>query len=241
LLGVFGTDAEPLGLVEPNYSIADDLLPRLAANTSDCWIAVRRGIALRVDPLDLADGGDRFARLGAVECLRLFVCCLFVRPDAIDLGPGGTPKTRLLRRRCGPSQVLCRFDQPIPFAGPLRLGHQSSCDCRDARKDDEELEGQGEAAIWLDVVNSHKQYGANNPDTEHVNESQHSDILSRRKRAGAAKSVAKSFQRCRQQRLEIMHSGLCKFDHELASSVAGSCLMTGPSFSQAASNAVDML
>ena len=27
--------------------------------------------------------------------------------------------------------------------------------------------------------------------------------------------MAKSFQRCRQQRLVIMDSGLCKFDHEL--------------------------
>jgi hypothetical protein len=37
---------------------------------------------------------------------------------------------------------------------------QSSGDRRNAHKDDKELEGQGGAAIWFEVVNSHKQNGA---------------------------------------------------------------------------------
>ena len=67
---------------------------------------------------------------------------------------------------------------------PLRtrqLGHQSSCDCRSAHKDDEELEHRGVAAIWFDGVNRHKQYGGNDADAEDVdadaedvNDSQHS-------------------------------------------------------------------
>ena len=40
----------------------------------------------------------------------------------------------------------------------------------------EELERQGLAAIWFEVVNSHKQNGGNDADAEDVNESQHSDI-----------------------------------------------------------------
>jgi hypothetical protein len=63
-----------------------------------------------------------------------------------------------------------------PFADPLRLGHQSSCECHGAHNDDEELDGQGEAAIWLDLVNGHKQYGGDDADAEDVNESQHSDF-----------------------------------------------------------------
>jgi hypothetical protein len=42
-----------------------------------------------------------------------------------------------------------------------RLGRQSSCDSPNAHKDDEELEGQGKAAIWFDLVNSRKQEGGN--------------------------------------------------------------------------------
>ena len=52
-----------------------------------------------------------------------------------------------------------------------RSGHQSSCDCRNTHNDDEELEGRGEAAIWFDVVNRHKQRGGNVADAEDVNES----------------------------------------------------------------------
>jgi hypothetical protein len=63
-----------------------------------------------------------------------------------------------------------------PIADPLRLGHQSSCECHGAHHDDEELDGQGEAAIWFDLVNGHKQYGGDDADAEDVNESQHSDI-----------------------------------------------------------------
>ena len=37
----------------------------------------------------------------------------------------------------------------------------------------EELERPGEAAIWFEVVNSHKQNGGNDADAEDVNESQH--------------------------------------------------------------------
>ena len=40
----------------------------------------------------------------------------------------------------------------------------------------EELERQGVAAIWFEVVNSHKQNDGNDADAEDVNESQHSDI-----------------------------------------------------------------
>jgi len=40
----------------------------------------------------------------------------------------------------------------------------------------EELERQGVAAIWFEVVKSHKQNGGNDADAEDVNESQHSDI-----------------------------------------------------------------
>jgi len=49
----------------------------------------------------------------------------------------------------------------ISFPGPLRLGHQSCCDCDSGHKDDEELEGQGVAAIWFNLVNRHEQYGCN--------------------------------------------------------------------------------
>ena len=54
-----------------------------------------------------------------------------------------------------------------------RLGHQSSCDCRNTHNDDEELERRGVAAIWFDVVNRHKQHGGNIADDEDV---QHSDV-----------------------------------------------------------------
>jgi hypothetical protein len=57
-----------------------------------------------------------------------------------------------------------------------RLGHQPSCDCGNAHNDDEELESQGEMAIWFHAVNSHKQRGGNDPDAEDVNETRHSDI-----------------------------------------------------------------
>jgi hypothetical protein len=60
--------------------------------------------------------------------------------------------------------------------GPLRLAHQSSCDCRNTHKDDEELEDQGVAAIWFDLVNRHKQYGGNDADAEDVNESQQAPL-----------------------------------------------------------------
>ena len=55
--------------------------------------------------------------------------------------------TRMVVHQAGGSEGLL---------GPLRtrqLGHQSSCDCHSAYKDDEELEGQSEAAIWFDLVN----------------------------------------------------------------------------------------
>jgi hypothetical protein len=60
--------------------------------------------------------------------------------------------------------------------GPLRLAHQSSCDCRNTHKDDEELEDQGVAAIWFDLVNRHIQYGGNAADAEDVNESQQAPL-----------------------------------------------------------------
>jgi hypothetical protein len=60
----------------------------------------------------------------------------------------------------------------ICFPGPLRLGHQSCCDCDSGHKDDEELEGQGVAAIWFNLLNRHEQYGGNDADAEDVNESQ---------------------------------------------------------------------
>ena len=53
--------------------------------------------------------------------------------------------------------------------------------------------------------------------------------------------MAKSFQRCRQQRLVITPVCASSTMNLATSSVAGSCLTTSPSFSQAASNAVDMV
>ena len=61
-----------------------------------------------------------------------------------------------------------------------RLGRQSSCDCRNAHKDDEELEGQGKTAIRFELVDSHKQYTGNDADAEDV---QHSDTPQRRRKA----------------------------------------------------------
>jgi hypothetical protein len=53
---------------------------------------------------------------------------------------------------------------------------QFSCDCRNAHEDDDELERQGKAGIWFELVDSRKQYGGNDADAEDVNDSQHSDI-----------------------------------------------------------------
>jgi hypothetical protein len=64
----------------------------------------------------------------------------------------------------------------ISFPGPLRLGHQSCCDCDSGHKDDEELEGQGVAAIWFNLFNRHEQYGGNDADAEDVNESQQAPL-----------------------------------------------------------------
>jgi hypothetical protein len=58
-----------------------------------------------------------------------------------------------------------------PF--PMTLGHQSSSDCRNAYKYNEELEDQGIAAIWFDVVNSRKQHGGNEASAQDVNDSRH--------------------------------------------------------------------
>ena len=52
----------------------------------------------------------------------------------------------------------------------LLLGHQSSCDCHSTHKDEGGTERQGVAAIWFEVVNSHKQKGGNDADAEDVNE-----------------------------------------------------------------------
>ena len=49
-----------------------------------------------------------------------------------------------------------------------RLGHHSFCDCRNAHKDDEELEDRGIAAIWFDVVNGQKQHSGNEANAEDV-------------------------------------------------------------------------
>jgi hypothetical protein len=84
------------------------------------------------------------------------------------------------------AQIFWEIDRAIPFPGPLRLAHQSSCDCRNAHKDDEELEGQGEAGIWFDLVNRQEQYGGNDADAEDVNEGQHSTRCDSIGRAGQA-------------------------------------------------------
>ena len=55
---------------------------------------------------------------------------------------------------------------PLPSFHGWQLGHQFSCDCRNAHKDDEELEHRGVAAIWFDDVNSRKQEGGNDADAE---------------------------------------------------------------------------
>ena len=68
---------------------------------------------------------------------------------------------------CGAEMILVKVieDVTMPIPG-FELGHQSSCDCRNAHKDDEELEGQGDAAIWFDGVNSRKQEGGNDADAK---------------------------------------------------------------------------
>ena len=45
-------------------------------------------------------------------------------------------------------------------AAARRLRHQSSCDCGNAYKDDEELQHRGVAAIWFNLVNSRNRKAA---------------------------------------------------------------------------------
>jgi len=74
LLGMFGTDVEPSRLLRPNNATTMLLDARLAANAGDCRIAVRRWIALGVDPLDLADGAigsPALARSSACDSVRI--------------------------------------------------------------------------------------------------------------------------------------------------------------------------
>jgi hypothetical protein len=76
-----------------------------------------------------------------------------VKDDRTD---EGTPRGVLTRAPLISHSALslCR--------SPCGSGHQPSCDCRNAYKDDEELEDQGVAAIWFEVVNGDKQNGGNN-------------------------------------------------------------------------------
>jgi hypothetical protein len=55
----------------------------------------------------------------------------------------------------------------------LLIYSQSCCDRRNAHKHDEELQDRGIAAIWLDVINSPKQYCRNDANAGDVNGSGH--------------------------------------------------------------------
>ena len=70
-------------------------------------------------------------------------------------------------RRSGGDSVARRRDVPQDMCSG-RLGHHSFCDCRNAHKDDEELEDRGIAAIWFDVVNGQKQHSGNEANAEDV-------------------------------------------------------------------------
>jgi hypothetical protein len=66
---MFSADVEPFRLREVEHTTVKHLVVCLAANASDCRIGVRRWIALRVDPLDLADGRDWLPGACAVKSL----------------------------------------------------------------------------------------------------------------------------------------------------------------------------
>ncbi len=49
------------------------------------------------------------------------------------------------------------------------MNSQPTCDCRNAHKHDEDLEGQGITAIGFDVVNSHEQHCGNDANDDDGN------------------------------------------------------------------------
>ncbi len=53
------------------------------------------------------------------------------------------------------------------------MNSQPTCDCRNAHKHDEDLEGQGITAIGFDVVNSHEQQCGNDANDDDVHDSRH--------------------------------------------------------------------
>ena len=53
------------------------------------------------------------------------------------------------------------------------MNSQPTCDCRNAHKHDEDLEGQGITAIGFDVVNSHEQQCGNDAYDDDVHDSRH--------------------------------------------------------------------